>query len=150
MKRAAIVALAVATGAAGLAQTPPQARAAEAPQPARSLEQVRAEALGAMRAGELQEVRKRGNRGWRGNRSVRNRGWRSGRSYRYRGNRGRGRNGAIAAGVAGLAIGAIVAGSAARSYNGGRTRSWCASRFRSYDPRSGTYLGYDGLRHACP
>ena len=26
----------------------------------------------------------------------------------------------------------------------------CAQRFRSYDPRSGTYLGYDGYRHPCP
>jgi hypothetical protein len=26
----------------------------------------------------------------------------------------------------------------------------CAARFRSYDPTSGTYLGYDGLRHPCP
>ncbi|MGC1923977.1 MAG: BA14K family protein [Pseudolabrys sp.] len=23
-------------------------------------------------------------------------------------------------------------------------------RFRSYDPGSGTYVGYDGLRHRCP
>jgi hypothetical protein len=23
-------------------------------------------------------------------------------------------------------------------------------RFRSYDPASGTYLGYDGQRHPCP
>jgi hypothetical protein len=28
--------------------------------------------------------------------------------------------------------------------------SYCASRFRSYDPASGTYLGYDGMRHPCP
>jgi hypothetical protein len=28
--------------------------------------------------------------------------------------------------------------------------AYCAQRFRSYDPASGTYLGYDGLRHACP
>lgn len=28
--------------------------------------------------------------------------------------------------------------------------SYCASRFRSYDPASGTYLGYDGIRHPCP
>lgn len=28
--------------------------------------------------------------------------------------------------------------------------AYCASRFRSYDPESGTYLGYDGLRHPCP
>jgi hypothetical protein len=26
----------------------------------------------------------------------------------------------------------------------------CAARFRSYNPASGTYLGYDGLRHRCP
>jgi BA14K-like protein len=28
--------------------------------------------------------------------------------------------------------------------------SYCAQRFRSYDPASGTYLGYDGMRHPCP
>jgi hypothetical protein len=28
--------------------------------------------------------------------------------------------------------------------------SYCARRFRSYDPATGTYLGYDGVRHACP
>ena len=28
--------------------------------------------------------------------------------------------------------------------------SYCAARFRSYDPASGTYLGFDGLRHPCP
>ena len=28
--------------------------------------------------------------------------------------------------------------------------AYCTSRFRSYDPRSGTYLGYDGQRHPCP
>jgi hypothetical protein len=27
---------------------------------------------------------------------------------------------------------------------------YCAQRYRSYDPGSGTYLGYDGLRHPCP
>ena len=27
---------------------------------------------------------------------------------------------------------------------------YCAQRFRSYDPSSGTYLGYDGQRHPCP
>jgi hypothetical protein len=26
----------------------------------------------------------------------------------------------------------------------------CQQRFRSYDPASGTYLGYDGLRRPCP
>lgn len=28
--------------------------------------------------------------------------------------------------------------------------AYCQQRFRSYDPASGTYLGYDGLRHPCP
>lgn len=27
---------------------------------------------------------------------------------------------------------------------------YCMRRFKSYDPRSGTYVGYDGYRHACP
>lgn len=31
----------------------------------------------------------------------------------------------------------------------GSSDSYCARRFRSYDPLSGTYLGYDGRRHAC-
>ena len=26
----------------------------------------------------------------------------------------------------------------------------CAAQFRSYDPASGTFLGYDGQRHPCP
>jgi hypothetical protein len=27
---------------------------------------------------------------------------------------------------------------------------YCAQRYRSYDPASGTYLGFDGIRHPCP
>jgi hypothetical protein len=27
--------------------------------------------------------------------------------------------------------------------------AYCAQRYKSYDPASGTYLGYDGLRHPC-
>lgn len=34
--------------------------------------------------------------------------------------------------------------------SGGGDPSYCAQRYRSYDPASGTYLGYDGLRHPCP
>jgi BA14K-like protein len=26
----------------------------------------------------------------------------------------------------------------------------CAARFRSFDPATGTYLGFDGRRHSCP
>jgi BA14K-like protein len=28
--------------------------------------------------------------------------------------------------------------------------AYCMQRFKSYDPNSGTYLGYDGARHPCP
>jgi hypothetical protein len=33
---------------------------------------------------------------------------------------------------------------------GGGDADYCAQTYKSYDPRSGTYLGYDGRRHACP
>jgi hypothetical protein len=28
--------------------------------------------------------------------------------------------------------------------------AYCSRRYRSYDPASGTFLGYDGQRHPCP
>src|SRR5262245_38423151 len=28
--------------------------------------------------------------------------------------------------------------------------AYCQQRFRSYDPGTGTYLGFDGARHPCP
>ena len=31
----------------------------------------------------------------------------------------------------------------------GGDASYCAQRYRSYDPASGTYLGFDGMRHPC-
>ena len=30
------------------------------------------------------------------------------------------------------------------------SNAYCVQRFKSYDPASGTYLGYDGQRHPCP
>ncbi len=27
--------------------------------------------------------------------------------------------------------------------------AYCSNRYRSFDPRTGTFMGYDGLRHAC-
>ena len=33
---------------------------------------------------------------------------------------------------------------------GGDAAGYCAQRFKSYDPRTGTYLGLDGVRHPCP
>lgn len=71
----------------------------------------------------------------------------------------RDRGNALAAGAVGLATGAIIGGAIAQSQaqaapvyvapNQGSV-AYCAQRFKSYDPASGTYLGYDGLRHPCP
>ncbi|HEX5212509.1 MAG TPA: BA14K family protein [Pseudolabrys sp.] len=33
---------------------------------------------------------------------------------------------------------------------GGGDVAYCAQRYHSYDPQSGTYLGFDGRRHPCP
>lgn len=145
MKRMFVIAVAGATAVAGLAETAPRAQAAEATSSPRTVDAVRQNALAAMNSDELQEVRWRGKRGWRGGHRWRNGRWHGRRHYR----RGRG-NAAVAAGVAGLAAGAIIAGSAARAHRSGPSKRWCANRYRSYDWRSGTYLGYDGARHACP
>jgi hypothetical protein len=78
---------------------------------------------------------------------------------------------------AGLATGAIIGGALAAPYyyggypyggyyapgpgyyaeqpyyedeGGDDATGYCMQRFRSYDPRSGTYLGNDGHRHPCP
>jgi hypothetical protein len=68
---------------------------------------------------------------------------------RHRG-RDRGRDdGAAAAGLlGGLFLGAIIANQAQQNRQG--DIDYCMQRFRSYDPRSGTYLGHDGYRHRCP
>jgi hypothetical protein len=62
------------------------------------------------------------------------------------------------AAIAGFAAGALLGGmlAAPRPYYYGPRYyrddavQYCLSRFRSYDPYSGTYLGYDGYRHPCP
>lgn len=95
----------------------------------------------------LQHPNWRGCRDWRENRH------RWGRNdYRqwYRWNQ-RNVGSSIAAGIFGFAIGAAIAGSAARS--GGS--SWdnhvarCEARYRSYNPRTDMFLGYDGQYHRC-
>lgn len=101
---------------------------------------------------------------------------RGGGGYR-RGHGGSNVGAAVAAGIAGLAAGAIIAGSAPRrgyvyeepapAYGlpAGAAYvdddygapppwtpdwyAWCAQRYRSFDPRSGTYLAYDGRRYMC-
>jgi hypothetical protein len=85
--------------------------------------------------------------------TVRWRGRHGGYYHRHR--RGYGPGAEIAGGIIGLAAGAAIAGAAAAPppqayYGGGDAVAYCMQRFRSYDPRSGTYLGYDGYRHPCP
>lgn len=101
--------------------------------------------------------------------------WRRGyRGYGYRGYGYRRGWGGAGVGV-GLAAGALIGGAIAAGaanpyygpgyygpgyysepvvvqpgYAGGDAVSYCMQRFKSYDPGSGTYLGYDGLRHPCP
>ena len=56
-----------------------------------------------------------------------------------------------AAVVGGLATGAVIGGAIANSQaRANDAVGYCAQRYRSYDPASGTYLGYDGNRHPCP
>ncbi len=73
------------------------------------------------------------------------------RRYGYRGYR-RGYGGGTAAGVGiGLAAGAIIGGAiAASAAQANQNAAYCAQRYRSYDPRSGTYLSTDGNRYPCP
>lgn len=36
------------------------------------------------------------------------------------------------------------------AYADGGSVAYCESQFQSYNPATGTYLGFDGLRHPCP
>lgn len=84
---------------------------------------------------------------------VQYRRWHGGPGYRHYGyRRGYGRGyGTGAAVLGGLAAGAIIGGAIASSQaQAANAQAYCAQRFRSYDPASGTYLGNDGYRHPCP
>jgi hypothetical protein len=83
-------------------------------------------------------------------------------TVRWRGRGGRGwHRGGGGAGVAAGVIGGLILGGMLAApyydrpyygpgYYGGDAVGYCMRRFRSYDPRSGTYVGYDGYRHPCP
>ncbi len=46
--------------------------------------------------------------------------------------------------------GYVYSDAAPTAYNNGDSVAYCEQTYRSYDPTSGSYLGYDGFRHACP
>ena len=82
--------------------------------------------------------------------NVRWRGYGYGGWHRHgwrHGYRGYGWGPAVGGFVAGAAIGSAVANSRAQAAD---DDAYCSQRFKSYDPASGTYLGYDGIRHPCP
>jgi BA14K-like protein len=70
-----------------------------------------------------------------------------------------GSGGAVAAGVAGLAAGALIAGALANQAQAApppppatvdpQLAAYCARRFRSFDPYTGTYLASSGERIVC-
>ncbi|WOH67492.1 BA14K family protein [Bradyrhizobium sp. BWA-3-5] len=71
--------------------------------------------------------------------------------HHHYGWRHRHHHGAGAAVLGGLAAGAIIGGAIANSQaRANDAVAYCAQRYRSYDPASGTYLGHDGNRHPCP
>nr|WP_271589754.1 BA14K family protein [Bradyrhizobium sp. CCBAU 53415] len=80
---------------------------------------------------------------WRGGWDHRyhHHGWRYGYPHRY------GWGPALGGFAAGAAIGGAIANSRAQA---AENAAYCSQRFKSYDPASGTYLGYDGQRHPCP
>jgi hypothetical protein len=144
------VAATAALGALGLA-APASAQTATAPVN---------ELVAALQKGELNAdyVQYRRGYGYRGGPRYVERRYYAPRRYGYepRGYYRRDRGNAVAAGALGLATGAIIGGALAQSQAqaapvyGGNTASYCAQRYKSYDPASGTYLGFDGLRHPCP
>lgn len=78
-------------------------------------------------------------------------GWRHHGGWHHRYGQRHGYYGNGAAALGGLAAGAIIGGAIANSQaRAGDAEAYCSQRFRSYDPRSGTYLGNDGDRHSCP
>ena len=72
---------------------------------------------------------------------------------RRHGDRDRDNSSALIAGIIGFALGAAIVGSQQQAEKA-RTadQSWdsyCAKKYRSYDRRSRTYMGGDGVRHYC-
>jgi hypothetical protein len=78
--------------------------------------------------------------------------------YHHHGGYGWGWGGFAAGAAAGALLGGLLAApyyAPAPYYPGpgyyeGDAVRYCMQRFKSYDPGSGTYLGYDGYRHPCP
>ena len=102
--------------------------------------------------------RRFGGAGFRGRGYGYGRGY--GRGYGYRGGygyrRGYGNGALVGAGIAGLATGALIGGALASQPGPGpgvavnpEWIAYCQSKYRSFDPGSGTFLANDGQRYRC-
>jgi BA14K-like protein len=144
--------------AASLVAAPLTAQAAPAPAPATPAEILSRVEAGGGTAAYAQYRRYYGGprHGYYGRPYGYGRGY-YGRPYGYY--YGHNSGNAAAAGVAGLAAGALIGGAiasqqaqAAPAYGVADPNAvaYCSRRYRSYDPATGTFLGNDGLRHPCP
>ena len=82
--------------------------------------------------------------------NVQYRRWHGGGHYHGGYRRGYGGGGAA---LGGLVAGAIIGGAIAAGQANAAAQqnvAYCARRYRSYDPASGTYLNNDGNRYPCP
>jgi hypothetical protein len=153
MRKMLMLVASAAFGTVGLMAAPASAQTQGAPV---------SDLVSALKAGQLQtDYVQYYRRGWRGGPRYVGRPY-YGRPYYGRpyGYYRRDRGNALAAGAAGLAAGAIIGGALAQQQAQAAAPvyaapnqsavAYCAQRYRSYDPASGTYLGYDGLRHPCP
>ena len=87
-----------------------------------------------------------------GHRGFARRSYYGGRGYGYR-RRGIGAGAVVGGLAAGALIGGALAAQAAPAPAYGASADAiadCQQRFKSYDPSSGTYLGFDGQQHPCP
>jgi hypothetical protein len=91
-------------------------------------------------------------RDWRGNRGR----WNDDRYRDWYRRHHRDSNDAAAAALFGLGVGALLGGTVTGAITGGgagvdRTDhvARCAARYRSYDPASDSFMGYDGIRRRC-
>lgn len=55
-----------------------------------------------------------------------------------------------AAAATGALVGAAIASPAVTGSVGSNASAYCAQRYRSYNPATGTFTGYDGRQHRCP
>ena len=96
-------------------------------------------------AATVEQVQYRGREGFEGRR------YGGDRRYGYRRGNNFGRNAAIGLGAA--IIGGIVLSEAARAeHRSSHASDWdrCTQTYRSFEPDTGMYTGYDGVRRTCP